>query len=148
MFLSVTHLIIHREYANPDNEGWQQWSHLGSLPALTHLCFSENISSFILSHVLSHCARLHVFVTIWITMWYAHGRQTAEAFSEALTITDSRVVLMVVADYNADWEVGTQGGDDFWARADEFVARKQRGEIKTTCYFLDDTDDNDVDHPL
>ncbi|KAJ6596623.1 hypothetical protein B0H10DRAFT_757845 [Mycena sp. CBHHK59/15] len=81
MFSSVTHLLIH----NAHDGGGQEWSDLVSLRALTHLCLSQHISSSILPNVLSQCPRLHVVIRMWA------DRQSAEMFSETLTITDSRL---------------------------------------------------------
>jgi hypothetical protein len=48
------------------------------------------------------------------------------------SIDDVRYVCMVVSDedYLEEWIIATRGGLDFWARADAFIAKKRRGEIK------------------
>ncbi len=33
-------------------------------------------------------------------------------------------------DYYNDWETGARGGEDIWVRAEEFIARKRRGEVE------------------
>jgi hypothetical protein len=43
---------------------------------------------------------------------------------------------MVVLDYKKDWETGARGGDDFWTRAEAFVARKRKGEIESAILLF------------
>ncbi|KAJ7488320.1 hypothetical protein FB451DRAFT_1362776 [Mycena latifolia] len=126
LFLSVTHLDIYT-FAAHHAESWEKWSHLASLPALTHLCLSHRISRAILPHVVGECRKLALVLTIC----------DSEAFVETLTVTDPRVVVTTLEIYHADWTEGAWGGDDVWARAEQFLAQKQRGEIPSTCYFLE-----------
>ncbi|KAJ7511360.1 hypothetical protein B0H11DRAFT_1954829 [Mycena galericulata] len=135
-FASITHLIIYRESSNPQLDPWPEWAHLASLPALTHLCLSENITRAILSQVLTQCTRLQAFVTIWIPNPWHNPAQVAETFLESFPITDARVILMPALDHKAEWELGASGRDDFWARADAFIARKHSGEISGSCYTI------------
>jgi hypothetical protein len=32
--------------------------------------------------------------------------------------------------YVEDWKVGVEGGEDFWVRAELFIAKRKRGEIQ------------------
>lgn len=135
MFSSVTHLIIHREYDNPHGDVWEKWAPLAALLTLTHLCVSDFIASGILADVLSHCSRLRTLVTMWRQTWY-DTTGACEKFSKDLPVADVRVVLMTHVDYWTEWNIHAQGGDDFWVRADEFIARKRRGEIDGMAPFL------------
>ncbi|KAJ7776167.1 hypothetical protein B0H16DRAFT_1879571 [Mycena metata] len=129
-FRSVTHLDLYQE--GVERSSWVDWSHLASLPALTHLCLSETMSSGILRDVLAECPRLAVVITIW----WSHEVEEATLFAQTLTTTDHRVVLMTVSSCSEDWDIGAEGGDDFWARAETFVARKRKGEIEKNCFVL------------
>ncbi|KAJ6483668.1 hypothetical protein DFH09DRAFT_1292028 [Mycena vulgaris] len=116
----VTHLIIH------DARGgqWSSWSRLAELPALTHLCLAQKLPGNLVHKALEECPRLHVVVRLWFQ------RQAAEA-DYIYPRNDSRLVVMwLPANYRADWENGVYGGDDFWARAEQFLERKMRGEIE------------------
>ncbi|KAJ7463981.1 hypothetical protein FB451DRAFT_1370402 [Mycena latifolia] len=127
LFLSVTHLDIYAD--DLDNVGnWDEWSPLASLPVLTHLCLSDQMSNVILPQVVADCSKLLV-VLILVDF------SMAEEFSNALTVTDPRLVVTSVVDYVADWERGAWGGDDMWARADEFLARKRLNEIPSTSFL-------------
>ncbi|KAJ7464152.1 hypothetical protein FB451DRAFT_454654 [Mycena latifolia] len=124
LFLSVTHLDIYVGYLD-EMDKWENWSHLSSLPALTHLSLSEELSNAILPRVVAECANLLLVLTL------------VSLRPEEPTVPDPRVVVTPLAEYRADWIKGAWGGDDMWARADEFLARKRRGEIPSTCFILE-----------
>ncbi|KAJ7617701.1 hypothetical protein DFH06DRAFT_1342848 [Mycena polygramma] len=52
-------------------------------------------------------------------------------------VTDMRFVVATYADYYDDWETGARGGHDIWAHAEEFIARKRRGEVEASDHFLE-----------
>jgi hypothetical protein len=95
--------------------------------ALTHLSLSPRISGALLPRIVAECPKIQV-VTIFMAKW----RQNA--FADTVTISDARLVLIVVADYITDWQAGARSGVDVWARADEFLARKRMGEIPSECF--------------
>lgn len=78
--------------------------------------------------IIEACPRLVVAI---VGFW--HGEDTEEVLEvlEQLAVTDSRLVAMAFIDYTEDWEIGARGGDDYWVRAEAFVARKRRGEIQS-----------------
>ncbi|KAJ7433196.1 hypothetical protein FB451DRAFT_1572644 [Mycena latifolia] len=115
LFLSVTHLDIYDETSD-DAKNWEDWSHLASLPALTHVCLSEEMAKAILAQLVAECRNLLIVLVI--------------ADNNTLTVTDPRVVVASL-DYAEDWTKGAWGGDDMWVRAERFVAQKRRGEIST-----------------
>lgn len=128
-FLSVTHL----ELFQPNSDElelpiWDDWSRLASLPSLTHLCVSQELG-VILPHAIRECPRLAVGI---IAFW-GYEAQDGMEFTEGLTWGDPRLVVMVMVidSFTEDWELGARGGDDFWARADAFIARKRVGEIES-----------------
>jgi hypothetical protein len=45
---------------------------------------------------------------------------------------DPRVVLVVVADRQADWETGARGGDDYWITAERLVEKHRAGDFDGT----------------
>ncbi|KAJ6592439.1 hypothetical protein B0H19DRAFT_1087834 [Mycena capillaripes] len=128
----ITHLSLGEATAS-HRYAWEVWGHLASLPALTHLALTEDLSRALLSQVLAECRRLLVAVT---TFYSEEAQEKAIAFARDLTIRDPRVVVAMIADYTKDWETGARGGVDYWDRAEVFIDRKRRGEIENDCYFL------------
>ncbi|KAJ7673875.1 hypothetical protein DFH06DRAFT_1292679 [Mycena polygramma] len=135
LFLYVTHLELFKPSLPVAPPLWQEWCHLGSLPALTHLSLSEPFHTHVLPGVIMNCPLLSVAV---IPFWSQHQCTEATRIAENLTVNDPRVVVMVVASYLEDWEIGARGGDDLWIRAEQFISRKRRGEIKDNCFFLNE----------
>ncbi|KAJ7605445.1 hypothetical protein DFH06DRAFT_258318 [Mycena polygramma] len=137
-FLSVTHLsLVVEDLFSLHQFQWHDWNSLASLPALTHLSLSDNLTHDILPDVLAECPRVRLVITPFCG---DYQRETAIAFAQSITVRDPRVVVMLMdADYIKDWRIGTQGGADYWVRGEEFVARK-RDQVETEAirYFLDD----------
>ncbi|KAJ7150753.1 hypothetical protein C8R46DRAFT_1124051, partial [Mycena filopes] len=89
-FVNLTHLTL--LHADPyEWVFWRSWEHLTTLPALTHLCLSANISRVILPHVLKDCPALQAVLTTWLVP--AATRARVEAFSFVLRTPDPRVVV-------------------------------------------------------
>ncbi|KAJ7766668.1 hypothetical protein B0H16DRAFT_1522173 [Mycena metata] len=138
LFFSITHLSFYQNHADgPEPSKWDNWSRLAALPALTHLCLSEDISS-IFPEALKECRGLVLAVTLF---WTRVEARSANAFVQELAITDARFFVMVTPNaITKEWQLGARGGDDFWVRAERFITRRRAGEIEKTCYFLDETD--------
>ncbi|KAJ7607108.1 hypothetical protein DFH06DRAFT_1250241 [Mycena polygramma] len=130
---TVTHLDLYHPQSMQST--WESWSGLASLPALTHLALSPLIASEILPQVVRECPRLLMVVV----MVYSWAENTASEFAQRLAIADPRVVAMAMAiGYDEDWERGASGGEDFWVRAERFLAQKKAGTIDKNCYLLDE----------
>ncbi|KAJ7628257.1 hypothetical protein DFH06DRAFT_1304324 [Mycena polygramma] len=142
VFRAVTHLALFQtSRIAPWQDQWHGWPSLASLPALTHLSLSAHLSSDILPDVLAECPRLLLAITAF---WGDYERERAIRFAQDLTVSDPRIVVMVVPDYTKDWEIGARGGADYWLRAEEFVARKrEEGETEPIRYFLDESEVSD-----
>ncbi|KAJ7038821.1 hypothetical protein C8F04DRAFT_1231925 [Mycena alexandri] len=124
---TVTHLtLLHTDQYKSIT--WDYWLRIADLPALTHLCLTANVSRVILPQLLDQCPRLQAVVTTWLTP--ANSRARVEAFSYVLTTPDPRVVVTNLPDFFDEWERTARCGYDLWMRADEFIARKRRGEIE------------------
>ncbi|KAJ7633912.1 hypothetical protein DFH06DRAFT_1222057 [Mycena polygramma] len=134
LFRSVTHLDL---CFLDENDAvlpiWREWSHLASLPALSHLCLSELLHTEVLLRALTECTRLSLVIAAF---WELYATGNVEALAGSLSIRDPRCVVMIVTDFEEDWNTGARGGADFWVRAEEFIARKRRGEIEGSCYLL------------
>ncbi|KAF8190317.1 hypothetical protein K438DRAFT_922020 [Mycena galopus ATCC 62051] len=102
---------------------------LTALPCLTHLCL--NMNNFLHWHVLvprilAQCLHLQVLVSMMHAL-------PAKSLASNPPTTDVRFVVSIVCPHRKDWEVGARGGIDFWAAADNFVARKRQGELEGSC---------------
>ncbi|KAJ7464126.1 hypothetical protein FB451DRAFT_1264711 [Mycena latifolia] len=129
LFLSVTHLDIYADSTDALVR-WEDFSHLASMPALTHLALSDEISDVILPQVITECTSLVLVLLL---------ADFSLVLANTSDFDDPRVVVTKLVDYRADWMKGAWGGDDMWARADKFLARKRRGEIPSTCFLLEDS---------
>ncbi|KAJ7855606.1 hypothetical protein B0H14DRAFT_2754447 [Mycena olivaceomarginata] len=133
LFKSITHLDLFQGPRKAKSE-WRHWRGLARLPALTHLALSPTIAIDILADVVVECPRL----TLVVVTMYSWDSLAVKA-SLTLRVTDSRVVLMIMAStYPIEWKLGALGGDDFWVRAETFIDRRRTGEIDSTCYLLDE----------
>jgi hypothetical protein len=124
LFASLTHLDL---FETLDDLSF--WSGLALLPVLTHLAFLELHQSNLVNELFSTCRKLEVLISMYSEKVLFEQRILA---GDDMDEIEERFVLMVVTseDYVVEWQIGTQGGMDFWARADAFVAKKRRGEIE------------------
>ncbi|KAJ7640683.1 hypothetical protein DFH06DRAFT_1334403 [Mycena polygramma] len=139
-FSSVTHLDLTQEYESERGRyDWRDLSRLASLPSLTHLALPPSMDNrAIFLQLPVQCPRLIVII---ISTWSSAGQPNLLPFAQSLTIdTDPRVVVMRMGmGFQEDWQLGIRGGDDYWKRAEMFVARKRAGEIERTSYVLDES---------
>ncbi|KAF7362967.1 Tyrosinase central domain-containing protein [Mycena venus] len=132
VFSRLTHLDLFDidDYASTQDD-WP--ARFAQMPALTHLSF--NFPPFfthrdhcpLLSGVLAQCESLEVLALVWgdaRLMRSKVGDETYAYFGE-----DARAVFMLVDDFLGDWEIGADGGRDYWRRAEEFVRKRRCGEI-------------------
>ncbi|KAJ7282382.1 hypothetical protein C8J57DRAFT_1463116 [Mycena rebaudengoi] len=129
LFQALTHLDLW------DGSDWVAKLPIAALPALTHLCVhGDHTSSFLLS-MLKKCDKLHILVHMYWTQ--QDLRKRPEAVPD---FVDQRLVLIVLDKNIEDWAAGAKGGQDFWTRADKFVAKKRRGEIKpvSRCWIVEE----------
>ncbi|KAF7366956.1 hypothetical protein MSAN_00954300 [Mycena sanguinolenta] len=131
MFAFVTHLdLFDTEY--PNTTAGDVLAHLALMPALTHLSMWQgSMRPLALTEVLARCGRLKALIG-----------QPEELVPDLLRFpNDVRFVSMLLSDeYVHEWAIGIQGGLDFWARADAFIAKRRRGEIKPRSRWIEDGD--------
>ncbi|KAJ7150683.1 hypothetical protein C8R46DRAFT_1123902 [Mycena filopes] len=101
------------------------------LPALTHLSLDSDIPRRDVLGVLAQCPRLQVLLVSWPA---ADEVYALVCFPH---VYDVRYVIGTYRDYWREWEAGARGGPDLWSRAADFVARKRRGEISASRYWMD-----------
>ncbi|KAF7331376.1 hypothetical protein MKEN_00015400 [Mycena kentingensis (nom. inval.)] len=137
-FQNLTHLELFRLPAawgtNTDSDFTSNsWAQLARLPALTHLALTRAkmpaselpICAFLLSP--TGCVRLTTFVLVGM----ADAAVLAHAASDVRFVVMSQLKLM---DFFMDWIDGARFGEDFWARADAFIARRRSGEVEKSAY--------------
>jgi hypothetical protein len=103
---------------------------LALLPALTHVALVQVTDTNVATTILSTNPQLKVLICMQVI-----------GPCYALSFDDVRLVCMLLTDteYEANWITGVNGGLDFWARADLFVAKKRGGEINPSrhdCHFI------------
>ncbi|KAF8201877.1 hypothetical protein K438DRAFT_1965329 [Mycena galopus ATCC 62051] len=124
IFSHLTHLELrdHLEGAT-----WAQWKGLALIPNLTHLaCWMER-SIAILEGALAACPRLQVLVYLY---WGGAG------IGLELLAHDIRFLCILAPNSVADWQIGASGGDDFWVRAETFIAQRNSGEVDRGTFVL------------
>lgn len=133
VFSRLTHLDLFdiNDYASPRDD-WP--ARFAQLPALTHL--SLNFAPFfihrdhtpLLSGVLAQCENLGVLVLVSGDPRLMRSKVKDETY--AFFAGDARAVFMLVDDFLGDWEVGADGGRDYWRMAEEFVRKRRCGEVE------------------
>ncbi|KAJ7182411.1 hypothetical protein C8R43DRAFT_967178 [Mycena crocata] len=129
-FVNISHLELFEfevlEYA----EG-VTYTALAALPRLTHLSFIDchSVPPFC-AQLLDTCQGLCALVLPNIL--------EGEVVSD---IVDPRFVAMSLGDYAADWQRGILLGDDYWARADTFIAKRISRELPRDAFYLNDSVD-------
>jgi hypothetical protein len=159
LFSAVTHLtLLNTAVLERAPESWAHW--MLALPALTRLCVTFNIARAIIPHVLTACPRLQAIVAFWwmgpipryqrekaleSPEWaakaalYTASRKKVNMvpFEQRMCLTpDVRIVLVGVPDFFDAWERGVRSGNDMWTHVEDFIARKQRGEIDHRCFIV------------
>ncbi|KAJ7635718.1 hypothetical protein DFH06DRAFT_1139264 [Mycena polygramma] len=131
-FNSVTHLELLWKNGYHVSES-DVLDRLATLPALTHLAVYRGIPRERLLVLLDQCPRLMLLMVIWHKRAWGAELQIPHVY-------DGRFVILPVRSYASrwtEWLASANGLFDSWSRADEFVARKRRGEIEASRYWLD-----------
>ncbi|KAF7342160.1 hypothetical protein MVEN_01803800 [Mycena venus] len=129
LFSHITHLEL---MDGPlDNSRWEEYSGLALLPNLTHLSFLVQRSLRIFQGALAACPALQVLVALY---WKFHVFDPAMGL-ESLG-QDTRFVCMPAPSFAQDWQIGARGGEDFWVRAEKFIAQRVSGQIDRGTFVL------------
>ncbi|KAJ7847815.1 hypothetical protein B0H14DRAFT_2510340 [Mycena olivaceomarginata] len=129
LFSRLTHLELMDTLTNAV---WEEWKGLTLIPNLTHLAFLIEKSLAIFQGVLAACPALQVLVSLH---WGFKGISYAGIGLEPLS-QDTRFVCMPAPPLSADWQIGARGGDDFWVRAEKFVAQRVSGQVDRGTFVL------------
>jgi hypothetical protein len=118
LFRYVTHLDIF-----DDSSLVELLPDIPLLPALTHLSLDSDTPRKSALRVLQECSRLELLFVHWLDEGSYKSSQIPHVY-------DVRFLVGLCDEYWNDWELGARGGADFWARGDDFVRRKRKGEIE------------------
>ncbi|KAJ7601941.1 hypothetical protein DFH06DRAFT_1351816 [Mycena polygramma] len=94
-----------------------------TLTTLTHFSVSDASARWRVLAVLGKCPHLMLLLVKVIS----NARRTHRVESH---VYDVRFVEGTYPSRWPDWQAGANGLSDSWAQADEFVARKRKGEIE------------------
>ncbi|KAJ7474575.1 hypothetical protein B0H11DRAFT_2034947 [Mycena galericulata] len=129
----LTHLEIFD--VGPYMDSWS----IGRLPSLSHISFnfpdtwarSDSHRAFF-EGVRANCGVLEVLVLIC-----DDDRHLRAMMSHYNYFGDNtRSVLVGLRDFRRDWELGAEGGTDYWVRAETFIKQRQSGEIPASDYVV------------
>ncbi|KAJ7230841.1 hypothetical protein B0H12DRAFT_1328396 [Mycena haematopus] len=126
-FSRITHLQLTDSLVRAQ---WEEWRVLAIIPNLTHLAFLLDKSLSIFQNTLTACPRLQVLIYL-----HTPGQDKPGIGLESLA-HDTRFVCLPAPAYLADWQIGARGGDDFWVRAEKFIAQRNCGEIDRETFVL------------
>ncbi|KAJ7888850.1 hypothetical protein B0H13DRAFT_2666306 [Mycena leptocephala] len=126
VFAQLTHLDLPGHHT----EQWAIFSPLASIPGLTHLFFSQDFISSLFNNILKHCKSLEVLAIVF--SYLAMLKFTVLILGLQPSSFDPRLVLLVVADRQADWETGARGGGDYWLAAERLAEKHHGGDFDGT----------------
>ncbi|KAJ7166733.1 hypothetical protein C8R46DRAFT_1351021 [Mycena filopes] len=92
------------------------WDNLVALPRLSHLSFHDSLPEVFL-RLLRLCAHLRVLICMGMV-------------DNADLAQDVRFVCTSCNHYVQDWYMGARWGEDYWHRAELFIAKRRAGEIR------------------
>ncbi|KAJ7362883.1 hypothetical protein DFH08DRAFT_930967 [Mycena albidolilacea] len=125
LFRYVTHLDIF-----DDSSLVKLLPDIPLLPALTHLSLDSDTPRESALRVLQEYSQLELLFVHWLDEGSYKSSQIPHVY-------DVRFLVGLCDEYWNDWELGARGGEDFWARGDDFVRQKQKGEIEATRYWTE-----------
>ncbi|KAJ7439697.1 hypothetical protein B0H11DRAFT_2293343 [Mycena galericulata] len=134
IFTHITHLNL------LDTRAGDWWPEgLGRLPCLTHISFDfpsspypSGLHDHFLRDVFAHCALLEVFIFRCRNDDEVRGNLPYYTY----LADEPRSVLLGVYNLLEDWQIGAEGGVDYWVRAERFIKQRQSGEISVRDYAI------------
>ncbi|KAJ7038402.1 hypothetical protein C8F04DRAFT_1089039 [Mycena alexandri] len=124
MLTCVTHLALWDRvtFIHSDIAAWL--SLLAMFPSLTHLMIIAAKPS-LAPHILA-----------------SSKNNISDSLKELDNADDRYVIVNIgVHKFAEQWLMGARGGNDFWARAEHFIAKKRHGEIQPVWrYWIEDAD--------
>jgi len=109
---------------------------LTPIPHLTHVAFNTFVDIPIIHAMVRANASLQciVFLTTGADDMYV-------VFHAVPDSEDVRLVCIGHPNRRVDWVRGAVAGNDYWARADAFIAAKRSGRVTRSLYYISHEDD-------
>ncbi|KAJ7662164.1 hypothetical protein DFH06DRAFT_1471732 [Mycena polygramma] len=134
LFTHITHLELMEDLFFAQREDWKG---LSLIPNLTHLAFLVKKSLPIFQCALTACSALQVLIFVHIH----HLNIQDVGFGLESLAHDTRFICMPASPLSQDWQIGARGGDDFWVRAEKFIAKRVSGEVDSENFVFQDLPD-------
>jgi hypothetical protein len=128
LFANITHLCIFPLMRDDTT----QWEGVCRIPRLTHLSFHAIKGADVLQGILQSCPNLKVFVNFY----FSTSTVGTQRFADVDLAEDLRYVRVRRGFYANDWKLGAYTGRDYWARAEEWVAKRTLGEVNRELNLL------------
>ncbi|KAJ7609481.1 hypothetical protein FB45DRAFT_368003 [Roridomyces roridus] len=130
----LTHIEVLSVTTDKHAEIWQV---LAQIRTLTHLAFAAEDSEFLemCPSLLGECTTLRVL------LYKTDSRDfdSTDKFPVLCDLReDVRFVQMRHDDGHRDWRMGALTGVDFWSRAEDFIAKRQSGQIDRLQYIIEE----------
>ncbi|KAJ7138863.1 hypothetical protein C8R46DRAFT_1320952 [Mycena filopes] len=109
---------------------------IAQMPQLTHPSFVDNTFLTLCRRVLDTCPALRVLISLGILMMPINAPDPHE-YDDALAelAQDKRFVAMTDEEAHlGDWISGARGQEDYWERAEQFIAKRESGEVDALRY--------------
>ncbi|KAJ6524653.1 hypothetical protein DFH09DRAFT_1418480 [Mycena vulgaris] len=113
-----------------DNGDPAKWNGITALIHLPHLAVDTPNIIPSCPHLLEGCTSLRALIIV-DEMPVTDFLLPRDSFTR-----EPRFVVMPLKNYSGDWQRGVLTGRDYWARADEFIAKRISGEIARSVYSL------------
>ncbi|KAJ6563379.1 hypothetical protein DFH09DRAFT_1159036, partial [Mycena vulgaris] len=121
-FSHLTHLELF-DGLSDDGGDPAKWDGITALAHLTHLAVDTPNIIPSCPYLLEGCKSLRALIIV-DEMPVTNFLLPLHSFTR-----DPRFVVMPLKNYSGDWQRGVLTGRDYWARADEFIAKRISGEI-------------------
>jgi hypothetical protein len=133
LFAQITHLKL---FDWPSSVEPEIWHNLALIPHLTHLAFTHPTFITVCLTLLQTCPSLRVLVCVGL---YQMQQVIDGHRDEEELVKDPRFVLMNHQNQTRDWQVAAHTGNDYWSRAEDFVAKRRSGEIDRELLIVPET---------
>ncbi|KAF8193961.1 hypothetical protein K438DRAFT_1969251 [Mycena galopus ATCC 62051] len=126
LFANLTHLTAFAIWGTVED-----WLPVSQIPNLTHLCFIHWRLLDICPQILQTCTKLRVLV---VQCDWDHSKRP---FDSALQRDPRFVVIPRSYLHIVDWHRGISSGRDHWTIADEFIAKRNAGQVDLSTYVAE-----------
>jgi hypothetical protein len=109
----------------------EHWACLATLSQLTHLAFNCQGIFPVFRRILHASSSLQILILLT-----RHFFEPSIVERDKPVVEDIRFVGMPCLEHHRDWQRGVHAGQDYWTRAEEFVARRRLGTENRACFIF------------